>query len=182
MRHPFETWPAEGRRALTVGLLVLVVGVSAGLLAIGEMLPGEGLVQLELATSHERVAEIVQPWIDEGEVHLAAFGLGLDMLYLVVYGALFTGLAAQVAARARRVGRAGLATLIVFGAWGVTAAALLDVVENTLQIPMLQDPSAGVPAAVAAVATTKFALLGAAFVSALVTLILTRASRVAARP
>jgi len=175
--HPFETWPATGRKGLAWGLAALALVVSAALLLIGTQLREGGLVALELARSHERVAEILASWEARGALGLGAFGLGLDMLYLVAYGLLLSFAAAVIAASARARGATTLATAGVFAAWMALVAAALDVFENAFQVPYFADPTAGVPGAVASFAALKFMLLGYVIAVSVAGAILNRRAR-----
>lgn len=173
--HPFETWPATGRRAWVCALLAFFLVIGGALLAIGQQLAEGGLVGLELATSHARVEEILSAWAADGALGLGAFGLGLDMAYLVAYGLLLSVASANVAVRARDRGRTGLATASALAAWLALVAAAFDLIENAFQVPMFDDPTAGVPMAAASFATGKFALLAYVLVVAGVGRWLTRA-------
>lgn len=178
-RHPFEAWPATGRRAFAWVLIVASLLVGAVLLLVGTQLDEGGLVALELARSHERVAEILATWRARDAMGLGAFGLGLDMLYLVAYGLALSFGAAVMAKSARARDAVTLAAAGVFAAWMALMAALLDVFENAFQVPYFADPSAGVPWAAASFAAVKFVLLGYVIAVSVAGAILNRRARAA---
>lgn len=157
--HPFESWPQTGRRVWVWSLAGAFVVIGAVLLWIGSRLDEGGLLALELTSDHDGVAEILAAWEADATLGLGAFGLGLDMAYLLVYGLLLATGAAAVARTARARHAAQLATVSVWAAWMALLAAVLDVFENAFQVPYFADPMAGVPQAAATFATIKFVLL-----------------------
>lgn len=159
MVHPFETWPSDGRATWTWAVTAAFVAIGLALFLIGLALPEGGLLGLELATTHERVGEILTAWHAEGVLGLGAFGLGLDMAYLVAYGLFLAVVNARVAATARGRGAIRLAGAAAAAAWLSMAAAVLDGFENAFQVPYFDDPTAGIPMAAASCATVKFVLL-----------------------
>lgn len=144
----------------------LVVGV--GLVWVDRVLQhgdaNGGALALEFAPNHEEVAAIVGPWAEAGHLHIAGFGLGVDMAYLVFYGLLLSALAAGVALRARAGGVDRLATTAAAAGYVAWVAAGLDVLENAFTVPLLAADDAGIPAAVTVFAAAKF--FGLAFVIA----------------
>lgn len=143
----------------TWAVTVAFVVIGLALFLIGLALPEGGLLGLELATSHERVGEILGAWHAEGVLGLGAFGLGLDMAYLVAYGLFLSVVNARVAATARARGANRLAGAAALAAWLSIGAAVLDLFENAFQVPYFDDPTAGVPMGAAGCATVKFILL-----------------------
>jgi hypothetical protein len=131
-RHPFDFippgwwprffWPLLG---LTL-LLIIIFGISGASLTT-EAAP-YGVVSFELAGSLENMQQILTSWNVNTQLR-AAFGLGLDYLFMVVYASTIAfgcGIAAQVLQRSHWP-LAGLGNIL---AWSVILAALLDVVEN----------------------------------------------------
>jgi hypothetical protein len=84
-----------------------------------------GIVSFELARSSEKASFMIASW-DANEKAHAAFGLGFDYLFILIYTATFT-LACHLAAGRFK---GGISRLGNFLAWGVLLAALLDAVEN----------------------------------------------------
>jgi hypothetical protein len=127
MRHPLAA-----RRHVFLPLLVSTLGLTAVLGRVDRQLrTGEapwGIVSFEVAGDAATAGRMLGSW-DETARSYAAFSLGFDYLYLVVYsttialGCLWAaGVLAGVAP--------GLASLGVPLAWGQWLAALLDAVEN----------------------------------------------------
>jgi hypothetical protein len=136
--HPFDFlpvrywpcffWPLLG---LTI-VLMIIFGISGAPLTT--TVAPYGVVSFELAGSVEKTDLILSSW--DAAAHLrAAFGLGLDYLFMAVYAstiALGCGIAAQVMKR----------TEWPLGSWGsilswaVILAAILDSIEN-LALTML---------------------------------------------
>ncbi len=118
-----------------------------------------GIVSFELAGSVAKAQGMIDSWDTEAQ-HYAAFGLGLDYLFMVSY-ALAIGLgclrAADVLGR-RWIRLAGLGRLL---AWGMGVAALLDAVENFALMKMLLAGAASAPwpALAAGCAAIKFGLV-----------------------
>ena len=131
-RHPFDFippgrwprffWPLLG---LTV-LLIFVFAVSGA--ALTTKAAPYGVVSFELAGSVENAQKILTSWDADAQIR-AAFGLGLDFLFMVLYAitiAFGCGMAARVLQR-RNWPLARWGNLL---AWAVILAALLDVIEN----------------------------------------------------
>lgn len=127
-----------------------------------------GIISFELAGTGTRAQAMLDSW--DARVRLfAAFGLGLDYLFMVSYAAAI-GLAAAWAGRQLGASRRWLVGLGVALGWGVAFAALLDAVENIALTVMLLAGAAAAPwpALAAGCATVKFTLvlLGFLFASA----------------
>lgn len=126
-----------------------------------------GIVSFELAGSVANAQAIIDSWDARARLY-AAFGLGLDYLFMVSY-ALAIGLgclrAAGVMGRRWPQG-AGLGRLL---AGGLAAAALLDAVENFALTKMLLAGAASAPwpALAAGCAAVKFVLIGLGLLYAL---------------
>lgn len=119
---PYFFWPLLG---LTI-LLMVVFGITGAPLTT-EAAP-YGIVSFELAGSVERTQLILINW-DANEQVRAAFGLGLDFLFMAVYASTIAfgcGMAGQVLKHSRwPLGRWSNPL-----SWAAILAALLDVVEN----------------------------------------------------
>jgi len=130
--HPFDFlpvlywprffWPLLG---LTI-VLMIVFGISGTPLTTTAA--PYGVVSFELAGSVEKTDLILSSWDADAQLR-AAFGLGLDYLFMAVYAstiALGCGIAAQVM---KRTGwpLAGWGNIL---SWTVILAAILDSIEN----------------------------------------------------
>lgn len=97
-----------------------------------------GIVSFELARTEQRAAEMLASWSPDARLR-AAFGLGLDYLFMVSYAAAIGLACAHVAASLpnwpARLGR--------FLAWGLAVAALLDAIENVALWQQLLNGAAG---------------------------------------
>jgi hypothetical protein len=162
MNHPFEQLSPAFRKGLfwiafaASLILIAVFGV------IGEPLitpaAPSGIVSFELAGSPANAQAMLDSW-DENARYYAAFGLGIDYLFMVTYStaiALGCIWAAQVLRRLNW-------PLIFLGsilAWGQWLAALLDGVENAaLSVVLLEAPASPWPELAAWCASIKFALI-----------------------
>ena len=131
-RHPFDFLPTRywqrffwSLLGLTI-VLMIVFGISGAPLTTTAA--PYGVVSFELAGSVEKTDLILSSW--DADVQLrAAFGLGLDYLFMAVYAstiALGCGIAAQVL---RRTGWPLGSWGSLLG-WAVILAAILDSIEN----------------------------------------------------
>ena len=131
-RHPFDFLPVRywqrffwSLLGLTI-VLMIVFGISGAPLTTTAA--PYGVVSFELAGSVEKIDLILSSW--DANVQLrAAFGLGLDYLFMAVYAstvALGSGIAAQVL---RRTGWPLGSWGSLLG-WAVILAAILDSIEN----------------------------------------------------
>jgi hypothetical protein len=132
MRHPFEAI-SPGRRGryfwplLALTLILSVVMSIVGRLLLTRSAPS-GIVSYELAGDVSLAQQMITSWDATARAY-AAFGLGLDFLYLVLYSTTI-GLACVWVAdisRARHWPLAGLGAPL---AWGLWLAALCDAIEN----------------------------------------------------
>lgn len=117
-----------------------------------------GIVSLELAGTTERARAVIDSW-GPRQREAAAFGLGLDFLFLLLYPtamSLAVGLAAdRVALRRPRLALWGKVLAL-----GLPVAAVLDAVENAALWRMLQlGPTDGWAIVAAGCAAAKFALV-----------------------
>ncbi len=129
MQHPLEFIPQHLRKPLfyvflTLTLLVFSVFRSLDAPLRTDSAPG-GIVSFELAWTADAAREILDSW--DAKAHLnAAFGLGLDYLFMPVYGmALSLGLLLISRAKGGWFRR-----LAAWMGWGALAAALFDAIEN----------------------------------------------------
>ena len=160
--HPFERWPERrrGRWLLALALVYAVVQIAIALAnrPLSTEAAPDGIVTLELAGSPEEAAPIVEEWARVGALDEAGISLGLDFLYMPLYGALLAGL---VIAVAQRAGKERWGRLV---AWAPFVAVAFDVVETVALTRVVDNPSAGGWAALARVcALPKFGLLAVAF-------------------
>lgn len=163
-------WPA-----LILALAIMVVfGIIDAPLhtpaAAKEIAPGiatSGIVAYELAGSVTAAQAMIDSWDARARLY-AAFGLGLDYLYMPSY-ALAIALGCLWARRRLAAHRPRLAALGLALAWGLGAAALLDATENFALLKMLLAGAAAAPwpALAAACATVKFLLVVAGLLYAL---------------
>jgi len=122
-----------------------------------------GILSLQLAANLDQAEKIILSW-DEKARLLAAFGLGLDYLFMLVYAAAFS-LSCRWAAEALRTRRWPLAKAGVWLAWGVWLAALLDAVENVALLAVLLGTAAALwPRLASTCALVKLGLLFAGLV------------------
>jgi uncharacterized protein YhhL (DUF1145 family) len=170
MRHPLEFLPLNLRKPfffVFLGLTILVFGVFG---VLDQSLRTDaapfGIVSFELAGSPQRAFQILVSWegvcadcpaIQNFQPYLyAAFGLGLDYLFMPAYAlALSLGLLMAGAGRADWHSR----WTAVMG-WGAFAAALFDALENYALWKILTGSvAAPFPQIAGICAVIKFALL-----------------------
>lgn len=168
------------RQPWTLGLLALfAMGFTLIMQVVGAPLRTEaaplGIVSFEFAGTVESARAILTSW-DEGQRLQAAFSLGLDYLYIVVY-ALAISLPCLALARTFRRRRPLMSVIGLALGWGQGLAATLDAVENYGLLRLLLGATDSVWARVAWwAAAAKFVLviLGIVFVMAGATLHLPR--------
>lgn len=139
MRHPFDFIP-PGRWsrffwALLALTLVLMLAFQSTGAALTTPAAPYGVVSFELAGSEEQMQAILNSWSPETRQR-AAFGLGLDFLFMPVYASLLA-FGCGMAARALRRQDWPLANLGVLLAWLIFVAAVLDVFENVSLLQVL---------------------------------------------
>jgi len=128
------------------------------------------MVSFEMAGSVEKTQQIIVSWNETARL-MAAFGLGLDYLFMVVYP-LTIGLACIWATDILRFHHWPLAALGAWLAWGIFLAALMDAVENVALTFLLVGPViAPWPQLAHWCATVKFCLIFIGLVYALYGLI-----------
>ena len=139
MRHPFQALPGRCKRRGLLGLSIACLVVMATLTWAGRPLVNaaapRGVVSFELAGDGPGAAKVLASW-DARTRLLAAFGLGLDYLFLLLYAAwiaLACGMLAEgLASDAPRLAAAGVAI-----AWLQPVAAALDAAENAALLQVL---------------------------------------------
>jgi len=156
------------------GLFVVFLGLTLVLMVLfgitGAPLNTEaapyGVVSFELAGSVEGTTAILSSW-DSGARERAAFGLGLDFLFIPVY-TIAIALGCTLASRAIRSREWPLAQVGKLLIVGVCLAGLLDVVENiSLLVILFDSVSSPWPQIAAWCAVPKFGLIFLALVYAL---------------
>ncbi|HLC35886.1 MAG TPA: hypothetical protein VJJ70_12935 [Anaerolineales bacterium] len=167
LRHPFEGVPATRRiwfwlagAAATVAVMLVFNLIGAP--TITPAAP-QGIVSLQLAGSAEAAEGILASWDSAARLR-AAFGLGLDFLFPLLYAATI-GSACVWAAGALRPVWPGLAAGGVLLAWEMWLAALFDYLENIALTAILFGPvQPALPEIARALALLKFCLIGVALV------------------
>jgi hypothetical protein len=130
MWHPwYELAPAPRLYAFTAAAAATMgLSVVMGVLDRPLKARGAGIARLELARRADRARQILDAWGEAGRT-AAAFQLGLDYLYLVVYSVAVSLGCVVAAGWWARVGGPMPAVGPIL-AWGMFAAGLLDAVEN----------------------------------------------------
>jgi hypothetical protein len=158
MKHPLDWIPLQNRKFLfylflasSLGLLFLFQPVNRPL--TNAAAPG-GILSLQLAWTPARAQTMLDSWDAQARL-FAAFGLGFDYLFMLVY-AIALALGALLAA-GRHPG-----WFDRLGAWaggGAFLAALLDALENLGQFQQLFHGRADLAAPIGVLATLKFTLI-----------------------
>jgi len=162
MFHPFQRIPVAGFRPVFVPFLVSTLVLMWLMARVGAPLETSaapyGIISFELAGTPASAEKILASWDENARLH-AAFSLGLDYLYMVVYSstiALGCIWAAWVL-RSRSWPLAGLGAVLAWGQW---LAAILDGIENAGLTIILFSGSSEVWALLARwCALAKFALI-----------------------
>lgn len=152
--HPFDRIPPGRLRTVLVPVLGVATAVGVALLLLDP--GGDGIVGLEVAGSVDDATAVIAAWDDRDVIH-AAFGTGLDYLFLLAY----SNALALACIWARRLFRHDwLITLGGLLAWGAWLAAALDAIENIALLDMLRGPiESPSPEIAAACAYVKFVLV-----------------------
>ena len=142
MRHPLAAIPAGRRARVFVPLLVATFALMLGVFAPieAELRTPEcpqGIVSFELAGDETTAEEIIASWDARARL-VAAFGLGIDYLFLVVYSTTIA-LGCVWAAGVLGAVSPALAALGMLLAWGQWLAAVLDAIENVALWTLLRD-------------------------------------------
>lgn len=82
--------------------------------------------------------QVIKSWGEAAKIR-AAFSLGLDFLFLIVYSTTI-GLACVWAAKVVQIRELPLVNVGILLAWGQWLAALLDILENIALVIILFDP------------------------------------------
>ena len=137
--HPFRWLPPRHRKVAFLLALggTLVVMCALGILGRGLKVSSApfGILSFEFAGDLATAVRILDCWGESGRM-LAAFHLGLDYLFLVLYAS-FIALGCALAVAHLPPGRGVLITLGVWLSWGQLFAALLDAVENSALFTLL---------------------------------------------
>ena len=172
MSHPFQTWPARGRRPALICITILaalpvVLGQFVHPLHEDEK-GGESIVDFELAGSVDRAQEILATWRAEGVIDDAKTIQIFDLIYPLIYASAFAGLCLAAAGAWSRAGWARLAAAGVVMAWVAFAAAGFDYVENLgLGISLWDEPAEPWPQVSLVAAVLKFTAIYASLLYAL---------------
>ena len=159
MRHPLDFIPPNSRKPIFFTALALTLILFAVFRVLDAPLKTpvspSGIVSFELAGSPAATQSMIDSW-DARARQFAAFGLGIDYLFMPTY-ALALSLGILLAA-GRHQG--GFKSVGAVAGWGAFAAAAFDAVENYgLTVSLLNGVSAPWPQISALCATLKFTLL-----------------------
>jgi hypothetical protein len=161
--HPLEAIPAGKRPWVLLGLLaaavllMTVTGITGARLTTPSA--PQGIVSFELAGSLPEAQRILDSW-DAAARLRAAFGLGLDFLFPLVYSTAIA-LGCVWASGTFRTASPGLAVGGVLLAWEQWLAALFDYLENiSLTAILFGGAVAPLPELARAFALVKFCLIG----------------------
>ena len=129
MRHPLEAVPHEYRKRFFVTFLVPTLTLLAVFRILDKPLrtsaAPNGIVSFELAGSVGQASAITDEWGNTSHI-FAAFGLGIDYLFMPIY-ALTLAFGTLLAAGRHSGWLRSLGTVAGYGAF---AAALFDSIEN----------------------------------------------------
>ena len=159
----------RGRTGIVLQVfLTSVLLVAAVFLVVQDRSPGR-IVELELAGTVTRAADVLMSWENRGLLDRAADTVVFDFLFLAAYWIPLSMLAAMVAWGCRRLNWPRWWTVGAVLSWFALYAAILDAVENVLlliQIDQVRDQGAAptdpvLPAVTAALAGLKFLIIGA---------------------
>lgn len=170
MVHPLQRLaPPAQKRALFI-LAVVTLAVMAVFRIIDRPLQTaaapSGIVSFELAGTLAAAQAMIASWDRQAQL-LAAFGLGLDYLFMPLY-ATAIALACVVAAGGPLRGQRLLVAVGLLLAWGLWLAALLDAVENYALLRVLLGSEVDAwPAIARGCASLKFLLILAGLAYAL---------------
>ena len=159
MRHPLESVPQASRKRFFFSFLVLTLALFAIFRVLDKPLQTDyapsGIVSFELAGTPQNAAHMVLTWSPQAVIH-AAFGLGIDYLFMPVYA--FALAFSTLLAAGRHSG--WFRSLGALAGYGAFAAALFDAVENYALFQVILGAfDSSFPAIAAFSATVKFLLL-----------------------
>lgn len=134
---PFSWWSPHSQQIAFALLTPLAILCAFIMTRLGQPLveAGADIVDFELAGTLSSAQAILQIWGGEGQIY-AALSLGLDYLFLLLYGSAIS-LGCVLVARFWRDRFPRLTTIGNWLAWGVLAAALFDAIENAALIRLL---------------------------------------------
>lgn len=185
MQHPLEFFPVPLRKPFFLAFLVLTILLFAVFWILDQPLRTEaaphGIVSFEMAGTTRAARDITDSWkqlsvllsatgqpnpdIVNAAYMFAAFGLGLDYLFMPVY-ALALGFATLLAAQ-RQAG--WIHSILALAGYGAFVAALFDAVENyALFRVLLGWVDSSYPEIAATCALIKFSLLAFGILAALI--------------
>ncbi len=160
MAHPLDFVPGSVRKQvffmlLAGTLLLLIVFQVLNIPLITAAAPG-GMVTFELAGNVKKSADILLSWDERADLY-AAFGLGLDYLFMPFYA--LTIAMTTLLAGSRHTSD-WIRSLSTITGWGVLAAAVFDAIENYALWKILQGTLAQpLPEMAAVCAQIKFGLI-----------------------
>ena len=162
MRHPLMSVPLSSRKSLFWFLFLFTLGVmvSINLVSMPLITPAApyGIVSYELAGTPEKSQEILDSWDETAQMH-AAFSLGFDYLYMVLYSTTIALACIWGAALLQNHGWSG-AWLGLMLAWGQWLAAIFDGTENlALSLILFGGPAAPWPQVAQVAAIIKFGII-----------------------
>ncbi|MBX3056001.1 MAG: hypothetical protein KF770_05965 [Anaerolineae bacterium] len=138
MKTPFAFLPAPRRNRWMKIAIVLALGMTLFFNLTGGPLQTAvapaGIISFEFAGTVANAQAMIESWGEHGRL-VAAFGLGLDFLYPLVYASAIS--LACVWAAERVQPRSPAASWGIWLAWGAWLAALLDYVENVALVLLL---------------------------------------------
>jgi hypothetical protein len=170
MKHPLESIPSISRKplfwAFLAGTLILFAVFRVLDAPLRTSAAPSGIVSFELAGTPSQAQAVIDSWNVAGEpvpgmisraYSFAAFGLGIDYLFMPLYA---TALALGILLAAGRH-KGWFSMLGAWLGWGAYTAALFDAVENYALVRMLlvNEVWSPYPEVAAFCATAKFGLL-----------------------
>ncbi len=166
-RHPYEFIPAARRARAWAICAAAAIGVMMAINLTGRptmtSAAPQGIVSLELAGDSQTTGRILSSW-DLSARERAAFGLGLDFLFPLLYAGAIGGACVWAAGAFRQVWP-GFAAGGVLLAWEMWLAALFDFLENVALTTILFGSGfIFLPEVARALALLKFSLIGVALV------------------
>ena len=178
MKHPLDFVSDSFRKRLFFIFLFLTILLFAVFRVLDQPLrtsaAPNGIVSFELARTPEKAIQLLMSWESDPKAYeFAAFGLGIDYLFMPLYSlALAFG---TLLASGRHGG--WIKSLGAVAGWGAFAAALFDAVENYALFQVLLGAyRSSYPALAAFCATLKFGLLIFGLVYAVIVGLLPRKS------
>ena len=166
MRSPLAFLPSPHRKRLFLTLLAGTLILAAVFQVINAPLQTApapaGILSLQVAWTPEKAQTILDSWNASARLY-AAFGLGIDYLFMALYG-LTLALAALLAA-GRHPG--WFARLAPWAGWGALLAAVCDGTENAGQFLQLFSGRVQLAPLVGSLASLKVACLASAILDGL---------------